>query len=420
MNLFVLNCGSSSLKYKMFSFPSGEELFGGEVQRIGSKTAEQPRIIHRKLGSENTRFVDAMSYKDALREVIKLARDESGFPPDAIAHRLVQGGKDFPTSAVISRNDFSALDGIADLAPVHNPPVVALIKECDLLYPDIPQAIVLDTAFHSTIPDYAAAYAIPEKLRRELGIRKYGFHGISHEYVAEETARFLHIPSPELKAISCHLGSGGASLCAIVDGKSVDNSMGFSPLQGLVMSTRCGDLDQAVILKMLAYSEGDSGKVSNILNKRSGVLGLSGISGDIRDVINRALETEDERARRTLDVYIWRVRKYLSSYLAVVGLPQAVIFTDTIGESIPYVREAVCLGMEYFGLRIDEWKNRNILTYPADVSASGSRSRIVVVKTNEEKAIARKAYMLITGDLPQSNTSGNRKEFDEEINCAKS
>ncbi len=417
MNLLVLNCGSSSLKYRFFSLPTGTEVFGGEVQRIGSKTAEQSTITHRKVGLEDTRPVSAKDYKEALEEVVKLVREESEFTPDAIAHRLVKGGREFPASAVITKDDFHSLDEIADLAPLHNPPVVDLIKECDVVFPGLPQVVVLDTSFHSTIPDYATTYAIPGDLRRELGIRKYGFHGISHEYITEETSKFLHIPISQFTAVTCHLGSGGASLSPIVGGKSADNSMGFSPLQGLVMSTRCGDLDQAVILKMLAYAEGDFRKVSKVLNKKSGVLALSGVSSDIRDVINRAARTTDDRLSLALDVYIGRIRRYLGAYLTVAARPHAVIFTDTIGETIPYVREAVCNGMEYFGLRIDEWKNNNIASYPAEVSSPESKVKIVVVRTNEELAIARKAWGLMKSSEKLTGKREKRKEIDEEVNC---
>ncbi len=397
MNIFVLNCGSSSLKYKMISMPSGEEVLGGEAQRIGSKTAEPSRIFHRVAGAEKIFNVKMEGYKEAFAEVMKILGDD--FVPDVFAHRLVQGGTEFKKDEIIERSAFPALENIKDLAPIHNPPVVGLIKECDEKYPDTPQAIILDTSFHSTIPEYAYTYLLPRTITDDLGIRKYGFHGISHQYVSEEAARFLNIEIEKFNGVSCHLGSGGASLCAIVNGKSVDNSMGFSPLQGLVMSTRSGDLDPAVILKMIAYSAGDFSKVSNILNKKSGVLGMSGTSSDIRDVINRA--SYDEKSDITLDVYLWRIKKYLGAYLTAVGKADAIIFTDTIGESIPAVRESVCTNMEFFGLKMDAWKNGSLAGYPADVASPESKVRILVIKTNEELAIAKRAYHLL---LSQDHT----------------
>ena len=420
MNIFVLNCGSSSLKYRMISMPSEVEIFGGEVQRIASKTAEAARIVHRQ--SDNVRIVPAAArtHKEALSEVLALVRDNASFPPALIAHRFVHGGAVFPANKVLASEDLPLLERTRDLAPVHNPPVLELIAACREMCPEIPQALVLDTAFHSTMPRSAYTYALPADIVSELMIKKYGFHGISHEYVSTEAARFLQIPMGEFNAVSCHLGSGGASLCAIIGGKSVDNSMGFSPLQGLVMSTRSGDIDPAVVLRMLAYSTDDYAKVSGILNKRSGVLGLSGSSSDIRDVISRATVAQDERAQNTLDLYVWRIRKYLGAYLAVVGRPDAVIFTDTIGESVPYVREAVCRNLDCFGVRIDEWKNERVVSNPADISGASSKTKIVVIRTNEEIAIARKAFQLIRIDEAGKSGRSEREESHDPINCLQS
>ncbi|MDD5658323.1 MAG: acetate/propionate family kinase, partial [Elusimicrobia bacterium] len=264
---------------------------------------------------------------------------------------------------------------------------------CRARYPDLPQVIVFDTAFHQTIPDHAHTYPLPRALRQELGIRKYGFHGTSHQYVAEKAAEMLGRPMEQLNAVSCHLGSGGASLCAIVKGRSVDNTMGFSPLQGLVMSTRCGDLDPAVALRLLAQHQ-DRNAVEKLLNKRSGVLGMSGSSADIRDVF-AGMAQPDRRARLelTAQIYIWRIRKCLGAYLAVVGDADAVIFTDTIGETVPEVRWGVCAGMDAFGLRMDPERNLSASTLPADVAADDSPVRILVIQTNEELAIARRTYL---------------------------
>ncbi len=400
--------------------PSGEEILGGEVQRIGGRTAESARIVHRGPRGESIRRISVNSYKEAFTEVMKALASESGPSPDIFAHRLVQGGMEFRSNTIIRDDDFESLELVKGLAPIHNPPVVEIIEECRRAYPEIPQAVVLDTAFHSTIPSYAYTYPIPPDVADQLGIRKYGFHGISHQFVTGETAEYLHIPLEELNVVSCHLGSGGASLCAVVGGKSVDNTMGFSPLQGLVMSTRCGDLDPALILKLIAFSGGNYSQVNDLLNKKSGVLGLSGLSSDIRDVISRATKTDDERAQMTLDVYLWRVRKYLGAYLTVVGCPHAIIFTDTIGESVPYVREAVCRNLDFFGVKLDEWKNRNISHYPADISAKDSRVRIIVVKTNEELAIAKNAYERFVSQGRRLSESEKGECLDEQVDCLNS
>jgi len=261
---------------------------------------------------------------------------------------------------------------------------------------------VFDTAFHSTIPDYARVNALPKHLREDLGIRKYGFHGISHQFVIGEAARIVGKPLDAFNAVSCHLGSGGASLCACVNGKSMDNTMGYSPLQGLVMSTRSGDLDPAVALHLLALNYGDSKAVNKTLNNKSGVLGMSEVSADIRDVLRKAAEEGSETSNFdvTAQVYMWRIRKYLGAYLTVVGNADAIIFTDTIGELVPDVRYAVCAGMEAFGVRIDKDKNAAAAGYanlPADVAATDSPVRILAIPTNEELAIARFSYDVLTG-----------------------
>jgi len=423
MDIFVLNCGSSSLKYRMISMPSGTEILGGEVQRIGSRTAGPATLTHRVDGSEEVHEINVTSYEEAFAEVMKLVESDPSFPPDVIAHRLVHGGREFPHHAIISERDFPALEKTRDMAPLHNPPVIDLIKEINRRYPSIPQAIILDTAFHSTIPSHAFTYPLPADLRDKYGIRKYGFHGISHQYVSREAAEFLGIPIERFNAVSCHLGSGGASLNAIKNGKSIDNSMGFSPLQGLVMSTRSGDLDPALILKMIAFSAGDFSKVTQILNKASGVLGLSGTTSDIRDVIRKSTITDDERSQLTLEVYIWRIRKYLGAYLMVVGSADAIIFTDTIGESVPLVREAVCRNLGCFGVELDEWKNKSVKEFPGDVSSPNSKVHILVVKTNEELAIAKMAYRLVKSRRPFSRgeigllPGGNGEDINEKCSC---
>ena len=234
--------------------------------------------------------------------------------------------------------------------------------------------------------------------RDELGPRKYGFHGTSHQFVMEEAAAFLKKPVAQFNAVSCHLGSGGASLCAIVNGRSVDNTMGYSPLQGLVMSTRCGDLDPALTMQLLAQTQGDGQRVSAMLNNQSGVLGLTGSTADIRDVLARRPESDDTDARleQTEQVYTWRLRKYLGAYLAVVGRADAVIFTDTIGETVPQVRWAMCSGMEVFGVRIDPAKNAQVTQYPTDIATDDSPVRLLVVQTNEELAIARQTHLRLS------------------------
>jgi acetate kinase len=330
---------------------------------------------------------------------MKLLSAQENLTPDALGHRLVHGGARFAGHVLTTPQIVEELDRIKGLAPLHNPPAVDLIKACQQRYPHLPQAVVFDTAYHSTIPDYAYTYALPRGLAKRLGIRKYGFHGTSHQYVAAEAAKMLGKPLDRLNAVSCHLGSGGASLCAIVNGRSVDNTMGFSPLQGLIMSTRCGDLDPAAALQLLSMSMGDEEAVEAVLNRRSGVLGLSGTSADIRDILAGASSNAaSARVDLTRQTYLWRIRKYLGSYLVAAGQSgpvDAIIFTDTIGETLSEVRWNVCANLECFGVKIDSQRNNSVTQYPADVAADDSAVRILVILTNEELAIARETYRLL-------------------------
>lgn len=399
MNILVFNCGSSSLKYRLIDMPSEREMAGGEAQRIGPPTACPSRIIHKAGGQSSTHQTPMDSHASAFAEVMALL-SKGRQPIDAIGHRFVHGGQLFSEHARIFASDLVKLDAVADLAPIHNPPSIALVKACMQQYPSLPQAIVFDTAFHSHIPRHARTYAIPGDVRRKLGIRKYGFHGTSHQYVAQEAVKLLHCPMDQLDAVSCHLGSGGASLCAIVGGRSIDNTMGYSPLQGLVMSTRCGDLDPAVTLQLLCGAMGDCQAVERLLNNKSGVLGLTGQSSDIRDALLKAAgEAGDGQNRLATQVYLWRIRKYLGAYLAAVGRAKAIIFTDTIGETISDVRWALCSGLEAMGVNIDPRKNECLANLPADIATADSPVRLLVIATNEELAIARQTHRLVRASI---------------------
>jgi len=407
MNILVLNCGSSSLKYRLISMPDELELAAGEAQRIGPKTAEPARIVHKRDKRESIHVVPMSSHAGAFDEIMKLLAKDAALIPGAVGHRVVHGGALFSRPAVITRQVIEDLESIQGLAPIHNPPATNLIKACQARYPRLPQVAVFDTAFHSTIPEHARTYALPKALRDDLGIRKYGFHGTSHQYVVEEAARRLGRRLDSFNAVSCHLGSGGASLCAVVNGESADNTMGYCPLQGLVMSTRCGDLDPAVTLRLMIEAGGSAEAVEAMLNKSSGVLGLSGMSGDIRDVFSAVSKTkkQSERLNRTAQIYLWRIRKYLGAYLAAVGRTDAIIFTDTIGETVPLVRWSACVDMDFFGVKIDEKRNAEVKGMPADVASDSSDVRILVVQTNEELAIARMSY----GALFQRSGSPSKK-----------
>lgn len=398
MNVLVFNCGSSSLKYRLIALPQEKQLASGEAQRIGAPTAEPSRVLHRVgAGASRVVAVPMANHGDAFDVVMGLLGEERALMPDAIGHRIAHGGPAFDRHVVIDETVLAKLHGIGHLAPLHNPPAVALIEACWRRYPQLPQTAVFDTVFHRSIPPRASIYALPADLREGLGLHKYGFHGTSHEYVAGEAARLLDLPLSRLNAVSCHLGSGGASLCAIVAGRSVDNTMGYSTLPGLVMSTRCGDLDPALVLGALADSQGRPAEVEGLLSRRSGVLGLSGRSADIRDLIapREATWGLEDRRDDTWQVYLWRIRKYLGAYLAVVGRTDAIIFTDTIGETVPEVRWAVCSGLDVFGLDIDAGRNGSAEPLPIDVATTRSAIRILVIATNEEVAIARYTFGLL-------------------------
>jgi acetate kinase len=317
---------------------------------------------------------------------------------------MAHGGPNFERHVILDEDVMAELERIQELAPIHNPPAVRLVAACRRLYPRLPETVVFDTVFHATIPEVARTYALPPKVVAQYGFRKYGFHGTSHQYVAQEASKVLDMPFEKLNAVSCHLGSGGASLCAIVNGRSIDNTMGYSPLQGLVMSTRSGDLDPAVALGLLVRAAGNGAAVEGMLNRKSGVLGLSGISADIRDVVARAAEgqaADVDQLGVAAQVYLWRIRKYLGAYLTLVGSAHCVIFTDTIGEKVPHVRWAVTAGLQSFGLDIDPAKNEAVRTLPADLSTAASRVRILAIATNEEMAIARFSHGLLSSGNAQ-------------------
>jgi len=395
MRIIVFNCGSSSLKYRLINMPGETELAAGEAERVGPKTALPGCIHHQAWGQKEDHTLDMPDHGAAFTAVMKLLERDSRLVPEAIGHRMVHGGAIFRDHVIVDEAAFAHLEEVQDLAPIHNPPALRLLAACRQLYPKLPETVVFDTAFHSTIPPAARTYALPAKLARTHGFRKYGFHGTSHQYVAQEAAELLGIPMPELRAVSCHLGSGGASLCAIVNGKSVDNTMGYSPLQGLVMSTRSGDLDPAIALGLVARAQGDSRAVESMLNRRSGLLGLSGVSADIRDLFAPADGAPDETIGRAAQVYLWRIRKYLGAYLLVTERPHCIIFTDTIGEKLPAVRWAVTAGLEALGVVLDPVKNTAGLPLPVDLAAAASRVRILAIATNEEVAIARASFALL-------------------------
>ena len=378
MQVLVLNCGSSSFKYAVFETDSRALLAKGLVERIGSSAATLKR------GKLESQSIDAPDHTAAINEVSKL-EDFSGV--QAVGHRVVHGGEAFTKPVQITPEVMLALEANAHLAPLHNPPNIAGIRAAQLALPDVPQVAVFDTGFHSSLPAKAFLYAIPKELYEQEKIRRYGFHGTSHEYVALEAARILEKPLESLKLVSLHLGNG-ASACAILNGQSVDTSMGFTPLEGLVMGTRSGDLDAGVVLELA--KRGGVPQTLEMLNKKSGMQGLSGFN-DLRDVHAKA-ETGDLWAEHALEVFAYRVQKIIGAYAAAMNGLDAVIFTAGVGENDAKMRARILENLEFLGLELDGQANTQNATV---ISSSNSRATTLVIPTDEEWAIARATSMLL-------------------------
>jgi len=396
MNVLVINCGSSSLKYQLFDMTNESVLAKGLVERIGMEGA---RLIHRPAKKEKYEIETEISnHEKAIALVLKALVDaehgviESLDKINAVGHRVVHGGEDFSGSVLIDEKVMKALNDNISLAPLHNPPNIMGIEACEKLIPHVTQVGVFDTAFHQSIPKYAYLYGIPYEYYEKYKIRKYGFHGTSHKYVAERAAIMLKKPIENLKIVTCHLGNG-ASITAVQGGKSVETSMGFTPLEGLMMGTRSGDIDPAII-SFLMEKEGWSLEYAvNFLNKRSGVLGVSGVSSDFRDIESGAIEG-NERCQLALDRFAHMVKKYIGSYTAVMNGLDVLVFTAGLGENSHSMRSKICEGLSYLGIEIDKDKNftRGV---EADVSGDNANVHTLVIPTNEELMIARDTYKIV-------------------------
>lgn len=390
MNVLVINCGSSSLKYQLINMDDESVLAKGLVERIG---IEGSVLKHEKEGQEKVVIKEVMNnHKDAINLVLKALVDpthgavKSLKEVDAVGHRVVHGGEKFADSVLIDEEVINAMKDCIELAPLHNPPNIIGIEACQELLPNIPMVGVFDTAFHQTMPAESYIYPLPYELYEELGIRRYGFHGTSHKYVSERVAQLLGKSLEGTKIITCHLGNG-ASLTAIKDGKSFDTSMGMTPLEGLVMGTRCGDIDPAIVTFLMNKKNMTAEEVDNLMNKKSGVLGISGVSSDFRD-IEDAADNGNMRAKLALDKFAYTVKKYIGSYAAAMGGLDVLIFTAGLGENSAPARLQVCEGLEFLGVDVCENKNA-IRGKEAEVSKEGSKVRVFVIPTNEELMIAR-------------------------------
>jgi acetate kinase len=340
------------------------------------------------------------NHREAIAMVVEALTDkghgviENFNSIDAVGHRVVHGGEGFSDSVLITKGVMDALKRYSELAPLHNPPNIMGIEACSEILPGIPQVGVFDTAFHQTMPAYAFSYGLPYELYKEHSIRRYGFHGTSHKYVSHQAAQMLNKPIENLKIVTCHLGNG-ASVTAVDGGKSVDTSMGFTPLEGLLMGTRCGDIDPAIVVYLQKKLNLTADQVNDLMNKKSGVFGLSGVSSDFRDI--EAAEAEgNERAKLALEAYYYRVTKYIGAYAAAMNGIDALVFTAGLGENSPDTREAVCARLEFLGIKVDKEKNR-VRSKAVDVSAADARVPVLVVPTNEELMIARDTREMVSG-----------------------
>ena len=397
MKVLVLNCGSSSLKYQIIDMSNEEVLCIGLVERIG---IEGSVLKQEKDGVEGKLVVEQpmKNHQDAIKLVLDAVVDAKfGGVQDikeveAVGHRVVHGGEKFAGSVLITDEVKAALVECTDLAPLHNPANIMGIEACEAILPGVPMVGVFDTAFHQTMPKKSYLYGLPHELYTKYGVRRYGFHGTSHKYVSQRAAAMLGKNIEDIKVITCHLGNG-ASIAAVDGGKCVDTSMGFTPLEGLIMGTRCGDID-AAILPFLMEKEGlDAKGLSDLMNNKSGVYGMTGISSDFRD-IEGAAANGDEKAQVALDAYAQRVKKYIGAYAAEMNGVDAVVFTAGVGENGIDMRKAIASNMEFLGMNFDEEANK-VRGKETVISTADSKVKILLIPTNEELMIARDTVALV-------------------------
>lgn len=398
MKVLVINAGSSSIKYQLIDMQDETVIAKGLVEKIGLKDS---RLVHKAHGTATTINQLLTNHKEGLQLVLETLKDENvgvikSFDEiTAIGHRVLHGGTKFDTATLITDSVMEALDELVPLGPLHMPPNIAGIKACMEVMPNTPNVALFDTAFHATMPEYVYRYALPYEWCEEYGVRRYGFHGMSHQYIAGEAAKVMGKKPEELKLIICHVGNG-ASVSAVKYGKCFDTSMGLTPLEGLIMGTRSGDFDPAIAEHIMNKTGMSIAEFTNVANKKSGLLGITGVSSDNRDV-NEAAAAGNERARLALDMCYYRLKKYIGSYSAALNGPDAIIFTAGIGENSYELREGVMKDMEYLGVEFDFEANRNFkrgevvcLTKPS------SKVKVYIIPTDEELLIARETKKVIS------------------------
>lgn len=397
MKILVLNCGSSSIKYALYNMDDKSVMTSGGAERVGLDGA----FVKVKLpnGEKKTVMHDIPEHTEGVKFIFSLLTDpEIGVIKDlneidAVGHRMVHGGEKFNKSVVLTDEVLKTFEECIDLAPLHNPANLKGVKAVSELMPGLPQVGVFDTAFHQTMPAHSYLYAIPYELYEKYGVRRYGFHGTSHRYVSKRVCDFLGVNPADKKVITCHIGNGG-SIAAVDGGKCVDTSMGLTPLEGLMMGTRSGDIDGGAITFLEKKLSLDADGMSNLLNKKSGVLGITGISSDMRE-IESANDEGNERAKLALDMYSYRIKKYVGAYAAAMGGCDIIVFTAGVGENQASMREDVCKNMEYMGVKLDVEKNKTIRGEEAIISTPDSKVTVCVIPTDEELMIATDTMNLL-------------------------
>jgi len=397
MKILVLNCGSSSIKYQLFDMVEKRCLVKGNVQKIG--------LLGTYIENENyknvkIRFDKVISdYQKGIEEILNLITDpEYGALEDlgeikAVGHRVVHGGEVFKDHTIINNDVINMLENLSNLAPLHNPQNIRGIVSAQSVLPGVPQVAVFDTSFHQSMPSYSYMYPIPYAIYKKDKVRRYGFHGTSHYFVSQKAYEEFGIDKYNSKVITCHLGNG-SSITAVLNGQSVDTSMGMTPVEGLMMGTRVGDLDAGALLHIMTAENLNLTEINNLINKQSGLLGISGISFDMRE-IHAAIKNGGDRAKLAYDMFIYRVRKYIGSYSAVMNGLDALVFTGGIGENDWDVRRDVCKGFDYLGLKFDEAKNNGLRARQELLSANDSKVKVITIPTNEELVIADETYRLV-------------------------
>ena len=407
MKVLVINAGSSSIKYHLYLMPQAEVLANGTVERIGQDAS---RLLHFCYGRLHTRQANVNDVEKGVELILRtLAGSEMGILRSiseigAVGHRVVHGGEEFTGSVIVDEKVIASIEKYADLAPLHNPPNLAGIRAVQSKLPEIKQVACFDTAFHATIPQVAYMYALPYELYEKYHIRRYGFHGISHRYVARRAAVLMNRGKYDINAITCHLGNG-CSITAVRQGRSIDTSMGFTPLEGVPMGTRCGDLDPAILF-YLAEKGYSAEALKTLCNKHSGLLGISGVSNDVRTLVELA-NGGNAQAKLAIDIFCYRIRKYIGAYSAVLDPVDAIVFTGGIGENGVTLRQQICTGMTQLGVQLDEVANQNAIAKEGQISTRDSKVKVLVIPTNEQAAIAHDTYELTKekGSIPSGQAA---------------